>query len=119
MNLLSYFKSYMVDATLYRTAAGSYDAAGRWVPGVETETPIRVLTPQPAPGEFLKNLPEGVDRSAFLMTAVDASIAVQTAREGVDADEIEIGGARFEAVQIGRWDGYAGFGSLIIKKKDA
>jgi len=117
MNLLSFFREYLTDATLYRAAVGAYDAQGKWVPGTSTGEPLKVLVPQPAPGEFLKLLADGEDHSKFVQTAIFAAVAIQTGREGSGPDEVEIDGERFEVHEIGRWGKYGGFDKVILKKK--
>lgn len=52
-----------VPVTLIRRSAGSYDADGRFVDGAETSVTIPAVI-QPASGNQLKDLPEGVRTEA-------------------------------------------------------
>jgi len=107
----------MVNVMLYRAGAGTYDGAGKWIPGVVVAENLRILEPQPAPGEFLKLLAEGEDHSKFLSTAISSAARVQAGSESLSADEILWNGERYEIFDLGRWGRYGGFDKAIIKRK--
>ena len=88
--------------TLYRLSSGGY-VDGTWVESAETEIAITASI-QPATGKDLQNLPEG--RRQGVVYAVYTSAAIQTAVQGAagtKADQLVIGGVRYEAMHVEPW----------------
>lgn len=88
--------------TLHRLSTGGY-VDGVWVESGETDIPITASI-QPATGKDLLNLEQGRRNGAVY--AVYTDTAIQTAEQGASptkADQLTIGGIRFEAVHVKPW----------------
>lgn len=68
----------MANATvsLVRRASGSYDAAGKWVPGAATTTDNIKAVVQPASGRVLRDMPEGKREEARFVIWVNGTLAL-------------------------------------------
>ncbi|MBB4063684.1 hypothetical protein [Gellertiella hungarica] len=64
-----------VSVTLRRRSAGAYDLDGRFIDGSETSEPIKAVI-QPAGGNQLRDLPEGIRTEANWMIWSRSPIAV-------------------------------------------
>ena len=114
--MLSYFTAQMVDATLYKYSAGSYDVDGVWVPGVESNSDIRVIAPQPLKADERVPVAEGESISDFVRIWVSTSLSVTTRRESEDPDQLLIGTNRYLAHQLDHWDEQGGFRSVVLRR---
>lgn len=118
MKILDYFRLEMVPATLFVSSPGAYGEDGRWVPGTKVAKNIAILMPQPAPGEFLKQLSEGERTGEFLMTATFSLEGVKTRQTFSDPDEVTFNGSNFEIYSVERWGLYGGPDKMFLRKKD-
>lgn len=84
-----------VTVTLSREAEGSYSTApetyGEWAPGEKTETSIRAAI-QPASGQKLNDLPEGIRNEARWLAWSRSAMAL--------GDVISHGGAKYRVMYV-------------------
>lgn len=118
MSILRYFRSVLVPAVLNVSTPGAYNAEGKWIPGTKVAKNIAILMPQPAPGEFLKQLSEGERTGEFLMTAAESLEGVKTRQSFSDPDEIIFNDTVFEIYSVERWGAYGGADKMFLRKKD-
>ena len=97
--MLEYFAGETTDATLVKHGVGVYSDAdgGDWVPGITSNTPIRIIVPQPVKENELAQMSEGEKVSDFRKTYSETPL--QTRREGVDADSIIYDGRTYKVFQ--------------------
>lgn len=72
--LLKYFGSEMMNATLTRSFAGSYDASGEWVPGGTVPITVRVTSPQPVKANEIQLSEAGERLSDFVKIFTESPI---------------------------------------------
>lgn len=97
------------DAVRQRGAAGSY-VAGLWVPGVVTETPIRVAA-SPLPAREVEKLANGQRTKGgfrFITTAV-GGLAVADREAGTPCDRVVFDGRIYDVAKVDDWTTYGGW----------
>lgn len=114
--MLRFFKRMAIDATLYQYADGSRDSEGRWVPGTETGSPVRVIPPQPIEADERIPMEDGESIRDFVRLWCDASVAITTRDQKQDADQIEIGTTRYLACQVDHWETQGRFKPIVLKR---
>lgn len=92
--------------TLFRPQAGSYVDGVMVVPGFDSIAITASV--QPATGKDMDNVPEGKrNRAVFaVFTSTEIKVVEQAtaaADPGTEADELAIGGNRYEAVHVEPW----------------
>lgn len=88
------------DVTIHRTAPGSY-VGGVWQEGAPSSFTIKASV-HPASGKDLETLPEGKRQGGAYKIITDAVLV--TIDEGSqNADQVEIGGQRYEVTQRADW----------------
>ena len=98
--------SFRQSHTLYRAQAGSY-VDGTWVtPGFDSIAITASI--QPATGKDLVNVEEGRRQGGVFAVYTDTALqitrqATVAADPGTVADQLEIGGIRYEAVHVEPW----------------
>ena len=80
-----------INVVLHRVnaASGTYDTAGRWIPGAPSTVAIAAAV-QPVSGRVLMDMPEGVRSEASLVAWSRVSI--------VFGDHVTVGGVRYQCV---------------------
>lgn len=116
INMLQYFLDEMVSATLKTKGDGARNTEGVWVPGVETESTIKIIALQPVTGDDLKMLPEGEDTSEFMITYVESVYGLRTRSGASDADQITVGSDTYEVFSAGNWTTQGLFKSYIVRR---
>lgn len=99
-NLLAYFPELMVPATLTQQSPGTR-VNGEWIPGVDVDTSIYVIDPQPLTSDALQVLPDGEIGQDYRETWTTASITV-TDEDSV-ADKITAKGITYKVFAVGDW----------------
>ena len=107
------------DAVLIREGTGSRDRTGKYIPGVTTETPLKVSTapvvPGSAKGESTDSLREGLrltgSRTFWISTEYPADgenpIPVATGNNPSGPDKIRYNGKVYKIDNVEQWDGFA------------
>lgn len=80
-----------VPVTRIRHAAGTYDADGKWIPGASTSLLIGAAI-QPASGNQLRDMPEGIRAEAGWMLWSRADIAMD--------DQIRNAGITYRVIHV-------------------
>lgn len=94
--MLNYFQTEMTDANLIRYSDGSY-VSGVWVPGAQTETPIRIIVPQPVKENEMNPLEDGEKISDYRKTWCEE--VLRTREEYEDADHIRYNNVEYKVMQ--------------------
>lgn len=101
--------------TLIQRAHGGLDAAGRELPRTEVTTPL-IASVQPASGEDLQRLPEGVSATDLLTVFTRTPLITADTTTGRDADVIVVGGEEYEVVSVEGWADSGGYYKATAQK---
>jgi len=96
--MMPFFASEMTTATLTQFAVGTYDTAGIWIPGTETDTPITVTYTQPVKMDELQILEDGERISDYVKIYTDQ--VIQGRVGAADSDQITILGQMYKVTQV-------------------
>lgn len=88
--------------TIRRTAAGTYDSNGEWVPG-STSDIAAIASIQPAKGAQLAFLDSNQRTGEEMTVYIDTQVFTSKADDGTPADLILWNGEEFKILTVKRW----------------
>lgn len=116
--MLTFFDSEMVDAILDRTdAIGSY-SNGEYQKPATTQTPIRIIAPQPIRENDLNMLEDGEKASDYRVTWVFSDLEIRTRDDKYGADQIIYGGTIYKVMQVDNRDPLGNFRRVVMRAID-
>ena len=113
--MLSYFTDLMVDAILDRADAFGTYTDGEFSKSTTTQTPIKIIAPQPVRENDLNMLADGEKASDYRVTWVFSDTELHTRDSKYEADQIIYDGAVYKVVQVNDRDPLGNFKRVVMR----
>lgn len=110
------FNVFRRNLTVYRKGLGYFDDNGLYTQALESTFTIKASV-QPLTGKALEALPEGLRSTDVYTLYTDATLNVASQDDEQKADEVEIGGTRYEVQRQQAWDnGVVNHNAYIVQR---